>query len=188
MARLRFAEILLERPNLLFLDEPTNHLDIYTRESLGRALAAYEGTLILVTHDRYLMNSLACPILYLQDGSVCQFENYEALMRRDRPEEKVVSEKVVSARPAYGKEQRKRKAELRAKIKALEDEMEMLELKIMDLEGAINDPEILKDHIQLQKVCDDLDDARFRQDEAYNEWGLLMEEQETYEQEDAKNV
>ena len=51
LARLRFAEILLEKPNLLFLDEPTNHLDIYTRESLGAALASYEGTLVLVTHD-----------------------------------------------------------------------------------------------------------------------------------------
>ena len=68
LARLRFAEILLEKPNLLFLDEPTNHLDIYTRESLGAALASYEGTLVLVTHDRYLMNSLACPILFIENG------------------------------------------------------------------------------------------------------------------------
>ena len=64
LARLRFAEMLLEKPNLMFLDEPTNHLDIYTREHLGEALRAYEGTLILVTHDRYLMNSLGCPVLY----------------------------------------------------------------------------------------------------------------------------
>ena len=69
LARLRFAEILLEKPNLLFLDEPTNHLDIYTREHLGEALRAYEGTLLLVTHDRYLMNSLGCPVLYLEDGT-----------------------------------------------------------------------------------------------------------------------
>lgn len=183
MARLRFAEILLERPNLLFLDEPTNHLDIYTRESLGKALEAYEGTLILVTHDRYLMNSLACPILYLEDGKATRFENYEALMHRGTVAEKVVEEKTA-VRPAYGKEQRRRKAELRAKIKALEDEMEALELKIMDLEGAVNDPDVLKDHVRLREVCDELDDARFRQDEAYNEWGTLMEEQERYEQED----
>ena len=62
--------------------------------------------------------------------------------------------------------------------------MEKLELKIMDLEGAVNDPDVLKDHVRLREVCDELDDARFRQDEAYNEWGALMEEQETYEQEE----
>lgn len=84
MARLRFAEILLERPNLMFLDEPTNHLDIYTRESLTQALMAYEGTLLLVTHDRYLMNSLACPILYLEDGKATMYESYEQLMAKDK--------------------------------------------------------------------------------------------------------
>ena len=65
MARLRFAELALERPNLMFLDEPTNHLDIFMRETLTDALSAYTGTLLLVTHDRYLMQTLGCPILYL---------------------------------------------------------------------------------------------------------------------------
>lgn len=82
LARLRFAEILLEKPNLLFLDEPTNHLDIYTRESLGAALASYEGTLVLVTHDRYLMNSLACPILFIENGKTSLYEDYDAMMHR----------------------------------------------------------------------------------------------------------
>ena len=52
----------------MFLDEPTNHLDIYMRESLTQALAAYTGTLLLVTHDRYLMQTLGCPIMYLEDA------------------------------------------------------------------------------------------------------------------------
>ena len=70
MARLRFAELALERPNLMFLDEPTNHLDIFMRETLTDALSAYTGTLLLVTHDRYLMQTLGCPILYLEDGTL----------------------------------------------------------------------------------------------------------------------
>lgn len=187
LARLRFAEILLEKPNLLFLDEPTNHLDIYTRESLGAALSAYEGTLLLVTHDRYLMNSLACPILFLENGKAALYENYEAMMHRGAvPTEKASSpEKAVPAGKAvYGKEQRRRKAELRTRIKALEDEMEALALRIMELEGEVNDPDVLRDHMRLRDVCDELDDARFHQDEVLAEWERLAEEQEAYEQED----
>ena len=85
LARLRFAEIVLERPNLLFLDEPTNHLDIYTRENLTEALMAYTGTLLMVTHDRHLMNSLACPILYLADGKATLYPSSDALMGRSDP-------------------------------------------------------------------------------------------------------
>lgn len=186
LARLRFAEILLEKPNLLFLDEPTNHLDIYTRESLGAALASYEGTLVLVTHDRYLMNSLACPILFIENGKTSLYEDYDAMMHRGAvpPEKNIAPEKTASAgKAAYGKEQRRCRAELRARIKALEDEMETLALRIMALEGEVNDPDILRDHTRLRDVCDELDDTRFHQDEVLAEWERLVEEQEAYEQE-----
>lgn len=186
LARLRFAEILLEKPNLLFLDEPTNHLDIYTRESLGAALASYEGTLVLVTHDRYLMNSLACPILFIENGKTSLYEDYDAMMHRGAvpPEKNIAPEKTASAgKAAYGKEQRHRRAELRTRIKALEDEMETLALRIMALEGEVNDPDVLRDHTRLRDVCDELDDTRFHQDEVLAEWERLVEEQEAYEQE-----
>lgn len=186
LARLRFAEILLEKPNLLFLDEPTNHLDIYTRESLGAALASYEGTLVLVTHDRYLMNNLACPILFIENGKTSLYEDYDAMMHRGAvpPEKNIAPEKTASAgKAAYGKEQRRRRAELRTRIKALEDEMETLALRIMVLEGEVNDPDVLRDHTRLRDVCDELDDTRFHQDEVLAEWERLVEEQEAYEQE-----
>ena len=186
LARLRCAEILLEKPNLLVLDEPTNHLDIYTRESLGAALASYEGTLVLVTHDRYLMNSLACPILFIENGKTSLYEDYDAMMHRGAvpPEKNIAPEKTASAgKAAYGKEQRRRRAELRTRIKALEDEMETLALRIMALEGEVNDPDVLRDHTRLRDVCDELDDTRFHQDEVLAEWERLVEEQEAYEQE-----
>ena len=55
----------------------------------------------------------------------------------------------------------------------------------MDLEGELNEPEVLRDHVRLREVCDALDEARFRQDEALGEWEQAMEEQEAEEQEDA---
>lgn len=184
LARLRFAEILLEKPNLMFLDEPTNHLDIYTRETLGAALAAYEGTLVLVTHDRYLMNSLSCPILLLENGTAQRYESYTAMMHRNTASTMTAKAETAS-KPAYGKIQRQRKAELRAGIKALEDEMESLSLTILDLENKINDPEILKDHAQIRKVCDELDDTKFHQDEVLAKWESQMEELESYSTEES---
>lgn len=185
LARLRFAEIVLERPNLLFLDEPTNHLDIYTRESLTQALMAYEGTLLLITHDRYLMNSLECPILYVEDGNATLYPSYERMMHREDPAAaapKEEKEKAPAGKAAYGKEQRRRKAELRTRIKAVEDEIEALGAHIVELENEIASPEVLRDHVLLRDKCDELEDSRFHQQELFDEWEKLLEEQEQYEQ------
>ena len=186
LARLRFAELALERPNLMFLDEPTNHLDIYMRESLTQALVAYTGTLLLVTHDRYLMQTLGCPILYLEDGKATFYPNFAALQNRDngKTQEQQKAEDTVK-KQAYGKEQRKRRAEVRARIKAVENQIEELGAHIVELENEINDPEVLRDHLLLRDKCDELDDTRFHQQELYDEWEKLAEEQEAFEAEDA---
>ena len=179
MARLRFAELALERPNLMFLDEPTNHLDIFMRETLTDALAAYTGTLLLVTHDRYLMQTLGCPILYLEDGKATFYQNFQKLHDRDtsrQPEPAKQEDKPQKA--GYGKEQRRRRAEVRTRLKALETEIEELGAHIVELENEINDPEVLRDHLLLRDKCDELDDSRFHQQELYDEWEKLAEEQE----------
>ena len=188
MARLRFAELALERPNLMFLDEPTNHLDIYMRESLTRALAAYTGTLLLVTHDRYLMQTLGCPILYLEGGRANFYPNFQALHDRSAAQaaEPAVPTGEKTPRAAYGKEQRRRRAEVRARLKAVEDEIEELGAHIVELENEINDPEVLRDHLLLQEKCDELDDTRFHQQELFEEWEKLAEEQERYDAQDTQ--
>ena len=182
LARLRFSELALERPNLMFLDEPTNHLDIYMRESLTQALVAYTGTLLLVTHDRYLMQSLGCPILYLEEGKATIYANFEALKNRNTASanEKSKPEESVK-RQTYGKEQRRRRAEVRARLKAVETEIEELGAHIVELENEINDPQVLRDHLLLRDKCDELDDTRFHQQELYDEWERLAEEQEQFE-------
>ena len=182
LARLRFAEIVLERPNLLFLDEPTNHLDIYTRENLTEALMAYTGTLLMVTHDRHLMNSLGCPILYLEDGKATLYPSYDALMGRAAPAAAPEKAGDQPAKAGYGKEQRRRRAELRAKIKACEDEMEACGAREVELDNEINSPEVYNDPDLLRQKSDELSDLRFHQEELFATWEKAMEEQEQYEQ------
>ncbi len=181
LARLRFAEILMERPNFMLLDEPTNHLDIYMRETLGEALAAYTGTVILVTHDRYLMHQLACPILYLEEDRTTLYPSYEALMGRDTAAPAPAAA-PAAARPAgNAKELRRRRAELRNALKAAETQLEQLGADIVEMENQLNDPAVTADHLALRELCDKLDDTRFRQDELYARWGELMEESEALE-------
>ncbi len=190
LARLRFAEIVLERPNLLFLDEPTNHLDIYTRENLTEALMAYTGTLLLVTHDRHLMNSLACPILYLEDGKASIYPSYDALMGRSAPAAPAAEKSDAAAKTGYGKEQRRRRAELRAKIKACEEEMEKCGAREVELDNEINSPEVYNDPQLLRQKSDELEDLRFHQEELFAAWEAAVEEQEQYERslEDTENT
>lgn len=182
LARLRFSELALERPNLMFLDEPTNHLDIYMRESLTQALAAYTGTLLLVTHDRYLMQTLACPILYLENGQAQFYPNFETFKNRDNSKQSSnIGTESGAKKQAYGKEQRRRRAEVRARLKVVENEIEELGAHIVELENEINDPEVLRDHVLLRDKCDELDDTRFHQQELFDEWERLAQEQEEFE-------
>ena len=106
------------------------------------------------------------------------------LHRAAMPPPQPTAEKTsTEGKAAYGKEQRRRRAEVRARLKALEDEMESLALRVMELEDAVNDPEVLRDHMRLRDVCDELEDTRFHQDEVLAEWEKLAEEQEAFEQE-----
>ena len=141
----------------------------------------YTGNLLLVTHDRHLMNSLACPILYLEDGKAVIYPSYDALMGRAAPAP-VAEKSSEPAKAGYGKEQRRRRAELRAKIKACEDEMEACGAREVELENEINSPEVYNDPQLLREKSDELSDLRFHQDELFAAWEAAVEEQEQYEQ------
>lgn len=179
--RVLISRAIAQESDFLILDEPTNHLDIYTRENLTEALMAYTGTLLLVTHDRHLMNSLACPILYLEDGKATIYPSYDALMGRNAPAP-AVQKAAEPAKIGYGKEQRRRRAELRAKIKACEDEMEACGAREVELDNEINSPEVYNDPDLLRQKSDELSDLRFHQEELFAAWEAAMEEQESYEQ------
>jgi ATP-binding cassette subfamily F protein 3 len=77
-SRLMLSKIIYEQPQLLALDEPTNHLDIASREALESALAEYPGTIVFVTHDRYLVQKIASHLIYIEDGQPHIFDRLSA--------------------------------------------------------------------------------------------------------------
>jgi ATP-binding cassette, subfamily F, member 3 len=86
-ARVRLAELLLDKPNVLLLDEPTNHLDIPSREALERTLAEFKGTILCVSHDRYFLDKVVGRLLILRPPGLADFEgNYSALVRKQNEE------------------------------------------------------------------------------------------------------
>ncbi len=98
---------------------------------------------------------------------------------------KVSPEKETGGKASYGKEQRRRKAALRSEIKAAEDGIEELGTRIEELEAEITNPEVLRDHILLQQKCDELEKVRVRQQELFDKWETLLEEQEELEGDNA---
>lgn len=152
-SRLLLATLFLARANCLILDEPTNHLDIETREGLIRALKDYEGTLLFVAHDRYLLNEVAEEVWSLENDGITQylggFEEFHAKRKEELACKADPSEcKNVAARAKrkLTKEEKRRQAEERNKmyrqLKPLKKEYEKLEI---ELEKALDEQAVLEE-------------------------------------------
>lgn len=157
-SRLLLATLFLARVNCLILDEPTNHLDIETREGLIRALKDYQGTLLFVAHDRYLLNEVAEEVWSLDTDGITQYLGGFKAYHAKRKEEEACKAGLAACKPEEAKEKRKltkeekrRKAEdrnrLYRKLKPLKAEYEKLEADLekvldeqADLEEKMNDP------------------------------------------------
>ena len=152
-ARLALSLIVWQRPNLLLLDEPTNHLDLETREALTVALAQFEGTLVLVSHDRHLLRATTEKLLIVADGTLREFDGdlddyRDWLLKKTiapKPEKKVApaKPKVVKAK---SNEQR---------IKRLEELMARLTAQKASIEQKLADPALYQDQSALSALLTD---------------------------------
>jgi ATP-binding cassette subfamily F protein 3 len=182
LARLHLARISLERPNLLILDEPTNHLDIYTRDTVCEALKGYAGTMLVVTHDRYLMEALCCRMLLLSDGRGSFFESYGSYrdgmeeQRQDKPAPAgagcapKVSLPERGERASSQKDQRRERARERERRLSLESRIEELEGDVSYLEAELARPDNVSDHQRLAELCGMLESAREELAKLSDEW------------------
>lgn len=190
-AKLCFAIMALNRGNVLVLDEPTNHLDLSTKEVLEDALAEFGGTIILVSHDRYLLNKVASRIIEIKHDEVNSYEgNFDAyseavnaarqLKMQSEAEIKCAEEekayKENKARQYRSKEQRAADAQKRNRIRELEKEIEDTEVLIFELENAISDPEIASDYSKMSEKCKELEEAKTALDQKMDEWAELSDQ------------
>ncbi|ADJ63657.1 ATP-binding cassette domain-containing protein [Herbaspirillum seropedicae] len=207
-ARLALALIVWQRPNLLLLDEPTNHLDLETREALTMALAQFEGTLVLVSHDRHLLRATTDQFLIVAEGKLQPFDgdldDYKDWLFKTKLAARndaaaaaplpTASQPVESAPAALvdRKEQKRLEAEQRQKMSALK---KPIEARIKRLDEQIAKLNVRKAEIDARLASPDIYDAANKEelktlitDQAYcskeleqleNEW---LEQQEALEQ------
>ena len=190
-AKLCFAIMALNRGNVLVLDEPTNHLDLSTKEVLEDALAEFGGTIILVSHDRYLLNKVASRIIEIKHDEANSYEgNFDAYseavnaarqlkMQSEAEIKRAEEEKAYKenkARQYRSKEQRAADAQKRNRIRELEKESEDTEVLIFELENAISDPEIASDYSKMSEKCKELEEAKTALDQKMDEWAELSDQ------------
>lgn len=165
-ARLALAIVAYQKPNLLLLDEPTNHLDLDMREALSLALSTYKGALILVSHDRHLLEAIADKLWLIDDGNVSEFNgdlnDYQEFLNKknreykeklnektqNQPKQNLVSEKA-KAQAYKTKEQKKLEAQkrqslrpLKLEIEKLEKQMEKIKKSLADIDTTLSDLEL----------------------------------------------
>jgi len=149
-ARLVLATLVAARPNLLLLDEPTNHLDLEMRHALGMALQDYPGALVVVSHDRHLIRSIADDLWMVADARVAPFDgdldDYARALLESRStaaDDTQGGPKPAEQRRAQRRaeaEHRNRLSPLRAEVRGVEEEIGRLELELAEIEGTLSDP------------------------------------------------
>ena len=103
-ARVRLAQLLVDKPNVLVLDEPTNHLDIASREALEAALGGFEGTILCVSHDRYFLDQVVERLWIVTPPDIGDFDgNYSAWVEKVKADEAAAKQAAAKAAPAKGK-------------------------------------------------------------------------------------
>lgn len=182
LARVELTKLLLNRVNFLIMDEPTNHLDIISREALETALSDYDGTMLMVSHDRYFINKLADRILYLTPNGVIEYDgNYDDYLigrlktaaaaetpkKADKPQEKILDYEERKRLDA----QKRKTLNRFSKVESLIEETEN---KIAKLSRESSDPEISADYVRLSEIANQIDVLRQKLDEYMEEWETLQ--------------
>lgn len=169
-SRLALCKLFLEKGNLLLLDEPTNHLDAETRGVLEEALQDYDGTVLVVSHDRYFLDKIVDKIAELTTQGLSLYEgDYTGFKDYKQQEEAVVGPAERSAKPSYQDQQETRNlARERKRMNQLEQEIEELELALLALEAELA---LAGTNYELaMKLHEESETVKKRRDNVLEEW------------------
>lgn len=186
-AKLCFAIMMQEHGNVLILDEPTNHLDLSSKEAIEEALQEYTGTIIFVSHDRYLLSKIADRLIELTDGGYREhnygFEKYLDVLRDEQAEQKRIADAEKFAKAAEAakdkqvktyrsKQQRSADAARKNEMRRLEKEIDELQAQIDALSEEITKEEVYSDYELMNSKCAEIDALKQKMDENFE---LLIE-------------
>lgn len=182
-AKLCFAIMMQEHGNVLILDEPTNHLDLSSKEAIETALQEYTGTMIFVSHDRYLLSKIADRLIELTDGGYREhnygFEKYLDVLREEQAEEKRIAEAEKSAKMAEiakdkqakvyrSKQQRSEDAKRKNEMRRLEKEIDEFQAQIDVLTEEISSEEVYTNYELMNAKCAEIDELKQKIDDNFD--------------------
>lgn len=182
--RLALCKMFKRRPNFLILDEPTNHMDIVGKETLENMLSEYEGTVIVVSHDRYFINKTCDKILaFEKEGAVFypfNYSEYELLIkeREEKAEELAKPKSTTNGGKKTFSTPLKDKSKKERRIKRLDELMEINRNKIDELNAQLENPEVYSDYIKVSEIQTELDKITTENNLYEEEWLTLSEELE----------
>lgn len=177
--RLALSKIFRRRPNFLILDEPTNHMDIIGKETLEKLLMDFSGTVIVVSHDRYLINRVAKSLIVFENGGVRYFDGtfdeYEE--REKETAEEVAKEKPEKTKKTGGERYVESKEEARRKhrVEFLEKKITALEEELSRAQGKLDDETVNTDYKKVMAVEEEIKTIEEKLDPLITEWTELSE-------------
>ncbi|WP_308557791.1 ABC-F family ATP-binding cassette domain-containing protein [uncultured Sneathia sp.] len=169
--RVSFIKLIQKHPNFLLLDEPTNHLDIYSIEILEQALSDFQGTLVVVSHNRHFLDSVCNTIYVLDENGLTKFKgNYNDY--KESIKKKTVIEKEKDTKNEYilQKEKSKKISKLKRLISSTEEELEKIGKRKSEINKAMFLPDVAKDIEKLVNLQNELDDLSKKEDTLMEEW------------------
>ncbi len=183
-ARVSLLKLMLGGGNFLLLDEPTNHLDTTSREALEESLKSYEGTMLIISHDRYFINKLADRILELKPEGMTEYlGNYDYYMEKRLEKSGQDSGKThTETKKSTGAIDYKMKKEMQAQerkrrsmLKKTEQEIEETELEMEKVNEQLADPQVTSDYQKLIELSGKLEELKAKQEQLYEQWAELSD-------------